>query len=140
MTYALSAALQAALYGRLRSDAALEGLVGTAIYDGVPPGNLPSLYVSLGEERVLDRSDADEHGAWHEFEIAVVTDDGGFAGAKTAAGAVCDALLAAPLTLDRGEVVGLWFRQAQARRMRRSGTRRIDLRFRAQLYDTNNSE
>lgn len=140
MTYALSASLQAALYARLRADAALADLVGASIFDGVPPGKLPSLYVSLGEERVLDRSDADDHGAWHEFEISIVTDDGGFAGAKAAAGAISDALLGPPLALERGEVVGLWFRQAQARRMRRSGTRRIDLRFRAQVYDTNNSE
>jgi hypothetical protein len=140
MTYAVSAALQSALYGRLASDSVLAKLVGSSIYDGVPPGKLPPTYVSLGEERVLDRSDADQHGAWHEFEIAIVTDDGGFAIAKAAAGAITDALLGTPLDLDRGEVVGLWFRQAHARRMRRSGTRRIDLRFRAQVYDTNNLE
>ncbi len=140
MTYAVSAALQTALYERLSSDAALADIVGDEIYDGVPPGTLAATYVSLGEERVSDRSDFDERGAWHDFEIAVVTNEPGFAVAKAAAGAISDALLDQPLKLDRGQVIGLWFRQAQARRMRRSGTRRIDLRFRAHVYDTTNLE
>lgn len=140
MTYALSGTLQSALYARLKSSPVLSELVGSSIYDGLPPGKLPSTYVTLGEERVLDRSDADQHGAWHEFEIAVLTDDEGFAIAKAAAGAISDALLSAPLVLERGEVIGLWFRQARARRMRRSGTRRIDLRFRAQVYDSTSLE
>ncbi len=140
MTYAVSSALQTALYERLSNDAALADIVGGAVYDGVQPGILPSTYVSLGEERVTDRSDFDERGAWHDIEIAVVTDEPGFAIAKAAAGAISDALLDLPLRLERGEVLGLWFRQAQARRMRRSGTRRIDLRFRAHVYDTTNLE
>ncbi len=135
MTYSVSAALQKAVYRRLADDAALAAIAGSAIFDGVPPGEMPALYVSIGEERVLDRSDYGERGAIHDFEIAVVSDDAGFADAKEAAGAVSDALLSAPLVLGRGRCDGLWFRQAQARRMRRTGTRRIDLRFRARVFD-----
>lgn len=135
MTYSVSAALQEAIYGRLSQDTALAALVGTAVFDGVPPGIVPSLYVSIGEELVSDRSDFDERGAFHDVEIAVVTNGAGFADAKAAAAAVSDALLSGPLVLTRGRCDGLWFRQAQARRMRRSGTRRIDLRFRARVFD-----
>ncbi len=135
MTYSVSAALQQALYSRLSQDPALAALVGNAVFDGVPPGTVPPLYVSIGEERVSDRSDFDERGALHDIEIAVVTNEAGFAEAKAAAAAVSDALLSEPFLLTRGRCDGLWFRQAQARRMRRSGTRRIDLRFRARVFD-----
>lgn len=135
MTYSVSAALQQALYARLSQDAVLAAIVGNAVFDGVPPGTVPVLYVSIGEERVSDRSDYDERGAIHDIEIAVVTTESGFADAKAAAAAVSDALLSQPLVLRRGRCDGLWFRQAQARRTRRTGTRRIDLRFRARVFD-----
>ena len=38
MSYAAAAAVQAAIFGRLRADAALGALVGEAIFDAVPPG------------------------------------------------------------------------------------------------------
>lgn len=135
MTYSVSAALQQAIYERLAADPGLEALVGTAVFDGVPPGAIPPLYVSIGEEQVTDRSDYGERGALHEFEVAIVSDEAGFAVAKAAAGAVSDALLSGSLTLARGRCDGLWFRRAHARRMRRTGTRRIDLRFRARVFD-----
>ncbi len=136
MTYSLAGTLQAALYARLSSSETLRAIVGDAIYDGLPPGDVPPIFVSLGEERVSDRSDFLERAAYHDFEIAVVTEEAGFARAKDAAGAISDVLLGAPLALERGQIIGLWFRQARARRMRRSGTRRIDLGFRVHLYDS----
>lgn len=135
MTYAVSAALQQAVYLRLSADPALGAIVGASVFDGVPPGSVPSLYVSIGEERVTDRSDYGERGAIHDFEVAIVTEEASFAEAKAAAAAVSDALLASDLSLTRGRCDGIWFRQAQARRMRRTGTRRIDLRFRARVFD-----
>ncbi|MBJ3761928.1 DUF3168 domain-containing protein [Maribius pontilimi] len=135
MTYAVSEPLQAALFQRLSTDAALAEVVGDAIYDAVPSGSVPSVYVVLGEERVRDRSDKDAGGAWHDFTVSVVSDQPGFQTAKRAAGAVSDALLQAPLTLSRGSVTGLWFQRAQASRVGTGDQRRIDLRFRAQVQD-----
>ena len=57
MSYAMSGALQAAVFNALATDAALTALVGTDIYDAVPTGAVPETYVSLGRERVQDASD-----------------------------------------------------------------------------------
>ena len=45
-------------------------LVGGAIYDVVPAGEVPSIYVSLGPEDVRDASDQTGSGAEHRFAIA----------------------------------------------------------------------
>ena len=45
MSYAVSGALQAAVFAALSGDAALAALVGSAIYDAVPAGTVPDLYV-----------------------------------------------------------------------------------------------
>jgi hypothetical protein len=53
MSYAWSAALQAAVYQRLVGDAALGALVGAAIYDApLADGAVQADYVTLGEETV----------------------------------------------------------------------------------------
>lgn len=133
MSYALAPALQAALWQRLATDAPLGLLVGTNIYDALPPGPVPSLYVSLGPEDVRDRSDKTGPGADHLFTVSVVSDAAGFQTAKTVAAAVSDALVGAALTLTRGTLTEIWFVSAQARRVNDAGTRRIDLRFRARV-------
>lgn len=134
MSYAVSGALQAAIYGALQGDATLTGLVGSAIYDAPPSGALPGLYVTLGAERVRDASDGSGAGAWHDLTIAVVTGAAGFSAAKAVAGAVSDLLHQADLPLVRGRLVSLRFRRAEARR-ESSGLRRIDLTFRARVED-----
>lgn len=135
MSYALSQALQAAVFARLTGDVALTDLVGAAIFDAVPAGDVPDLYVALGPEKVSDASDATGQGAFHEFTISVVTDRAGFSAAKLAAGAVSDALRAGPLVLERGRVLALRFHKAAAARVGTGNTRRIDLIFRARLSD-----
>ncbi|MCR9126080.1 MAG: DUF3168 domain-containing protein [Rhodobacteraceae bacterium] len=136
MSYAISAALQAAVYQRLQSDAALAGLVGGAIFDALPTGTLPHLYVTLGPEQVRDRSDNSGYGAQHTLTISVVSDTAGFGAAKAAAGAVSDALHGADLTLSRGRLIALTFERATARHSGRAGrVRHIDLRFRARVED-----
>ena len=133
MSYGVSAALQAAIFERLSSDATLAALVGGAIHDAPPAGRLPPLWVSLGAEEVRDRSDATGSGAEHRLMISVVSEATGFAQAKEAAAAIADALVGAPPTLARGRLVGLRFLRAQARQ---SGTgRRIDMTFRARTQD-----
>ncbi len=133
MSYGASSALQAAVYQRLVASDALEALVGGAIYDAVPPGALPPVYVSLGPENARDRSDKSGAGSEHDFTVSVVTDAAGFQTAKAIAGAVSDALVGAELVLARGRLVGLWFLRARARRVGAADRRRIDLWFRARV-------
>ena len=135
MTYAIAAALQKAVFERLQADTTVTGLVGSAIYDAIPPGIVGGTYVSLGPEDVRDAADDTGYGAWHEITVSVVTDEAGFNGAKQVATAVSDALVDAPLTLDRGALVALNFYRARARRVQDADVRRIDLRFRARVQD-----
>ena len=132
MTYALASAFQTAIYQHLLSDTGVQAAVGTAVYDALPMGTLPDLYVTLGAEEALDRSDSSGAGALHRFTVTIWSETAGFVQAKTAAAAICAALLMADLELSRGRVVGLWFGRARADRLR-DGTRRIALRFRARL-------
>ncbi len=133
MTYAVSSALQSAVYQRLVSDSEVQSLVGGAIYDALPSGTLPSIYVSLGPEKVRDISDQLVSAAEHEFVVSVVTDQTGFSAAKAAAGAVCDALAGAQMTLSRGTLTALNFHRAEA--VRSGDQRRIDLKFKARVSD-----
>ena len=135
MSYAVSAALQEAVYQHLSGDAALSAIVGSAIYDAIPSGTLPPIYVTLGSETVRDRSDKTGFGADHDFSVSVITGAQGFAQAKQAAASVNDALSDAALSLTRGRLVGLRFLKARASRDTGNGTRRIDLIFRARVED-----
>lgn len=134
MSYAQSEALQEAIFAALAADPTLAAEVGSHIYDALPAGPLPGLYVSLGTETVRDASDTGVRGAWHDLSILVATDAAGFRSAKRAAAAICDALDGAGLTLARGRLVGLRFRKANAKR-RSGGSRHIELIFRARVDD-----
>jgi hypothetical protein len=135
MSYAMSAALQTAIYQRLIGDPTLTGLVGSAIFDALPAGDVPPLYVTLGPETVRDQSDKTGAGALHELSILVVTQSAGFTQAKEAAAAVSDALVDAELSLTRGSLVSLNFLKASAARVGSGDTRRITLIFRARVCD-----
>ena len=135
MTYALAAGLQRAVYEVLVGDPDVQAQVGDAVYDAVPPGPLPSTYISLGPEDVRDWSDKSGRGARHDFTISVVTDAAGFQTAKTVAGAVADALARTETALVRGTLVSLTFRRARAVRVEEGSMRRIDLSFRALVAD-----
>jgi len=135
MTYALSAPLQAAVYQKLSTDPALLGLVGTDVFDALPSGAVPALYVVIGPEKVRDASDGTGAGAIHTFTVSVVSDSAGFTRAKEVAGVVSDSLVDADLTMSRGILVNLNFNKATAARVGRGDTRRIDLIFRARVCD-----
>jgi len=135
MSYAVSGALQSAVFQRLANDPTLVGLVGTNVFDALPAGAVPPLYVALGPEKAADASDQTGGGALHEFTVSVVTESAGFAVAKETAGAVSDALVDAALTLARGTLVSLRFHKATAARVGTADTRRIDLIFRARVCD-----
>lgn len=133
MSYAVAAALQAAVFGRLAGDAGLGALVGGAVYDAVPPGAGTGTFVLIGPEEVRDASDKTGDGAEHRFTVSVITDAMGFQQAKAAAVAVSDALVGADLVLSRGRLVSLGFLKASAKRVSNGAGRRIDLVFRARV-------
>ncbi len=135
MSYAVAAALQKAVFERLGADPALGALTGGAVHDALPPGPVPGLAVLLGAEDVRERGDGTARGARHDFTVSVVSGGAGFLAAKAAAAAVSDALVDAPLALERGRLVSLTFLRASARAERRGTGRRIDLRFRARTED-----
>ena len=135
MSYAIAEALQVAVYDRLANDAAVAALIGGAVYDMVPEGPVPELYIALGAEVARDKSDMTGGGAEHEFTVSVVSHRAGFRSAKALAGAVSDALVDADLTLNRGQLVGLRFYRARAARVGTSDERQINLIFRARVCD-----
>lgn len=129
MSYALAGALQAAVFAALDGDAELAGLVG-GVFDAIPDG-APDLYVALGPERVTAIPDTSGQGAAHMFRISVVTTREGYSAAKEAGGRVCQVLEGKVLPMAQGRVIDLHFKQGDAKRDRREGTRRVDLEFRA---------
>lgn len=135
MSYGVASALQTAVFQALSADIELDALVTGAIYDALPAGSLPALYVILGSEDVKDASDQTGGGALHEFTVSVVTESAGFASAKAAAAAVSDALVDADLTLARGTLVSLNFYKAKAARVGTGDMRQINLIFRARVAD-----
>ncbi len=135
MSYAVSAALQVAVFGAMAADPALDALLAGAIFDAEPAGVLPGQYVSLGAEKVRDRSDGSGGGAVHDFDVSVVSDGDGFHATKLIAAAVSDLLVDADLVLSRGRLVSLRFYKAKAARVENGRVRRIDLTFRARVQD-----
>ena len=136
MSYAATAALQAAVYQVLREDDALHALVGDAIYDAMPVAAPAGTYVSLGPEEVRDAGDMTAAGSQHDFVVSVLSgsdDANGFSAVMAAAVAVSDALETARIGLARGRLAGLWFLRAKARRAENGAGRRVDLTFRARI-------
>ncbi|WP_439142602.1 DUF3168 domain-containing protein [Planktotalea sp.] len=132
MSDLLSDALQTAVYDRLSADSELASIVGAHVYDAVPAGPVPDLYVLIGEESVKDASDISGAGAVHDLSISVMSTANSFLVLKQAAATIWAALDATALVPSRGRVVGLWFRASQAKRSS-AGQRKIDLKFRARL-------
>ena len=137
MSYAHSLALQSAIYSALGTDPAVTAIVGDAIFDAMPAGEVPPIYVLLGAEEVTDASDQTGEGSWHHVALHVVTSEQGFAPAKRVAAAAYLALNNAPLALDAGHLVGLHFRKARARRHPDGVHREIVVTFRARISDSN---
>jgi len=132
MSMLLSDALQTAIYGRLSGDGPLAAIVGTHIYDAMPTGPVPDLYILIGEETVVDASDVTGNGAIHDLIVSVISTADSFLTLKEAADAVWSALGASELSLARGHLVGFWYRSSTAKR-NSSGQRKVDLKFRARV-------
>ncbi len=135
MSYAVSEALQAAIYTALSADVGVNTLVGNHIYDAVPSGPLPSLYIALGEEKVRDLSSKTGAGAAHDITVDIHNDVAGFQASKALAATVCDALIDANLALSRGVLTGLQFKFARARKGISPDQRVISLTLRAFVSD-----
>lgn len=136
MSFLICGALQAAVYRRLNDDPVIAGLVENAIYDAPPDGSpnaLPSDYVTLGEETARPNNTKTSYGAVHDFEVVVHSRREGFDSVKRIAGAVCAALVDAPLSVEGGVLVGLRFLRAKATRGPAPEKRQVSLRFRAVL-------
>ena len=136
MSYGAACDLQGAVWQALRDDAALGALVGDAIFDAMPVGSPAGVYVTLGPEDVREAGDATAPGARHDFVVSVLSgQDGGagFAALKAAAARVSDLLDQAQLALDRGQLAGMWFLRAVARRVDNGAARQVDLTFRARV-------
>ncbi|CAN1533440.1 Tail completion protein [Paracoccaceae bacterium] len=129
MSYGAAPGLQQAVFQHLTGTPAL---VGVATYDAVPP-NATGTFILIGPEEARDQSDKSGAGAEHQLVISVITDATGFLSIKTIAADISDALIGAPLTLVRGQLVSLYFLRASARRIEEGETRRIDLTFRARI-------
>lgn len=136
MSYAMAAALQEAVFERLSNDPGVTALVGGAVYDALPSGTVPALYVVLGSEDARARADGSGQGAWHRFTVSVVSDGTGFHAAKQVAAAVSNVLVEAEMSLSRGRLVALHFWRARARREGSGNLRRVDLTFRARVEET----
>lgn len=133
MSYRFSAALQAAVYRQLIADPEISELVGDAIYDAPPEPAAATLlnHVTLGEERVRPFDTMTSQGSVHDFTVSVHSGQDGFDGAKRVAGAVCAALVDAPLALEHGRLVATRFLRARAERGASPEKRRITMMFRA---------
>ncbi len=137
MSYAMSAALQVAVFNALSTNVALGALV-EGIYDapsgsdGTPP---VGSYITLGDEEAKDRSSGSHKGTTLDFEVNIHSDFAGFSAAKAVAAEVVDTLAWADLGLTRGRLVVLRFLKSRTRRGAAPETRRIALVFRAILDD-----
>lgn len=140
MSYIYSAGLQAAIYQRLVADPGLAALVGAEIHDApLELGRAATApdHVTLGEEQVRANDTKTSRGALHDFSVVVHSGRDGFSSAKAIAGAVCAALVDAPLDLERGRLVALRFLRAKAERGPAPEKRRIALLFRAVVDQDN---
>lgn len=135
MSYAMSAPLQTAIFERLNGDERLFGKIDGALFDAVPAGLAPDIYVIIGEEDVRDRSDKSAAGAWHDLTISVVSEVTSFRAAKEVAGLIAEVLDGPAPEMTRGRIVGVWFLRARARRVGTGNRRQVDLRYRVQVED-----
>jgi hypothetical protein len=135
MSYGMGFALQQAVFGVLSTDQAVTALVGDAVFDAGPAGEVPALYVQLGAEAVRDASDGTGGGAEHRFTVLIVTYHAGFAPAKQVAAAVSDVLIGGQFALSRGHLVSLTFERAVARQVGAEARRQIEMRFKARVQD-----
>jgi hypothetical protein len=108
--------LRAAIRDALTADSPLVSLLGgEKIYDE-PPREAQLPYVTLGQDVISDGSTATEAGDEHALTLHVWSRQGGHKEAHVLAGAVLEALIEAPITLDGHHLSNLRFVAADVRR------------------------
>lgn len=139
MTFAMSWALQEAVFAALTSDPTLAASIGDRIYDAPPPFEADAApdvpWITLGDERVDDWSTSDGAGAAHLLSVTITAPRRGFADAKKIAGQVCDVLLGGSLAPSRGQVAFVGFVGGRTRRIEKDLMRQVELRFRVLVED-----
>jgi hypothetical protein len=140
MTFAMSWPLQQALHAAISGDAGCAAFFGPRIFDGAPPAGpdaaAEGLYLTIGDETVVDWSTASDRGARHQVTLTVHAPRHGFAEAKQAAAAVSEVVLEGALSPSRGRVVSARFVGARTRRAENDALRQIEMRFSITLEDT----
>src|SRR3972149_3086207 len=113
---ASAVSLRAAIRDALAADMPLVTMLGGAkIYDE-PPRDAALPYVTLGEDVIADASTATEPGDEHALTLHVWSRQGGHREAHIIAGALLEALVDAPLSLDGHRLANLRFIVADVRR------------------------
>ncbi len=113
---ASAVSLRAAIHGALKADTPLVSLLGgEKIYDE-PPRDAALPYVTLGQNVISDGSTATESGDEHSLTLHVWSRQGGHKEAHVLAGAVLEALIDAPLSLENHHLANLRFVVADVRR------------------------
>lgn len=135
MSYVLSEALQIGIYNRLGADAEVQRLSAGAVFDAMPAGTVPDLYVALGPEEARQRADVSGVLSEHDVVISVVTASSGFRQGKALAAAISACLTPEAMVLTAGSLVSLNFHKARAYRVGTGEIRRIDLTFRAVMAE-----
>ena len=126
-----SAALRAAVHDALAASPALVSVLGgPKIYDE-PPRAVEFPYVTMGEARIADFSTGSEPGEEHQLTLHAWSRQGGHREAHVIAGALLQALDAAPLTLAGHHLVNFRFSVADLRREADGRTYHALVRFRA---------
>ena len=109
-------ALRAAIRDSLAADMPLTTMLGGAKIFDEPPRDAALPYVTLGEDVIADASTATEPGDEHALTLHVWSRQGGHREAHIIAGALLEALVDAPLSLDGHRLANLRFIVADVRR------------------------
>ncbi|HEX3810020.1 MAG TPA: DUF3168 domain-containing protein [Rhizomicrobium sp.] len=123
-------ALQTAIFAALSTDATLQSLVASRVFDAVPP--LPTFpYIVVGDGSETNWDTATEAGSEHQLEIHIWSRANGHKQTKAIADAVRAALDNTALTLTGHTLIDLRYLDADFARETDGETRRATLRFRA---------
>ncbi|MFV0244906.1 MAG: DUF3168 domain-containing protein [Qingshengfaniella sp.] len=129
MSYRDAGDLQAAIHARLTGDTALMALVAGAVFDAVPEGRAPDVYLALGAEEVTETRDHDGAIMRHRIDLSAIGKAESFAQVKAVAAAAEAALRAAPLTAPGLNIMDMWLERVRATRGKHPARRRIDMRI-----------
>lgn len=137
MSYKFQDSLQSQIYTTLINDSEILATTNGAIFDAAPSdGDLPEVYIRIGNEYVRDRSSATHQQTEIQFEISVFSKNQGFIKAKILSSQISALMKLDNLHLEHGHLVGVWFQNAQTYRLEKGNLRQIKLWFKAYIDST----